>query len=373
MLNNLHPTILKSLEELKISKLTSIQEQSIPEILAGKNVVGLSETGSGKTLAFIIPTITKVIGLPKKEIKLLILTPTKELCSQIHLVVKKMTKHNQLLSLKIIGGENPTEQVRNINKGIQILVATPGRLQDLVLKNAIDLSSVDTVVLDEADVMMDMGYHPQIKVIIEACQNRKQTLLFSATMSDEAKILVDEFISNHHIIDVNANRPKDVIEEYFCDIKADLKIPFLKFLIKAEKIRAGLIFSNTKEGAKRIFEKLKEGKYKVELIEGEMSTHARKKALDRLKRKEVQFLVATDVASRGIDIPHITHIINFEVPLNKDSYIHRIGRTARHDKSGKAYTLCQLSHDEHDILRIKEEINLKKFKDFDYNMKVSKK
>lgn len=372
MINNFHESIQKSLEELKITKLTPIQEQSIPKIMEGINLVGLSETGSGKTLAFLIPTITKLIGLPKKDIKLLILTPTKELCSQIHGVVKKLSKHNQLLSLKILGGDNPQEQIRNVNKGVHILVATPGRLQDHVLKEAIDLSAVDIVVLDEADVMMDMGYHPQITDIVKACNNRKQTLLFSATMSEEAKTLVDEFLGEHIVIDINANQPKDAIEEYFCDIRSDLKIPFLKFLIKTEKIRAGLIFSNTKEGAKKIFEKLKEGHYKVELIEGEMSTHARKKALDRLKRKEVQFLVATDVASRGIDIPHITHIINFEVPLNKDSYIHRIGRTARHEKSGKAFTLCQLDRDEKDILRIKEEINLKKFKDFDYNMKIAK-
>lgn len=373
MINNFHESINKSLEELGIKKLTPIQEQSIPQIFEGKNLVGLSETGSGKTLAFLIPTISKLIGLPKKDIKLLILTPTKELCSQIHTVVKKLCKHNHLLSLKILGGDNPHEQIRSVNKGIHILVATPGRLQDHVLKEAIDLSPIDIVVLDEADVMMDMGYHTQITDIVNACTNRKQTLLFSATMNEEAKVLVDEFLGEHEIIDINANQPKNSIEEYFCDIRNELKVPFLKYLIKSEKIRAGLIFSNTKEGARKIFDKLKESHYKVELIEGEMSTHARKKALDRLKRKEVQFLVATDVASRGIDIPHITHIINFEVPLNKDSYIHRIGRTARHENSGKAFTLCQLDRDEKDILRIKEEINLKKFKDFDYNMKISKK
>lgn len=373
MIKDLHESIQKSLEELKITKLTPIQTESIPLILEGKNLVGLSETGSGKTLAFLIPSITKVIGHPKKDIKLLILTPTKELCSQIHLVVKKLSKYNNLLSFKILGGDNPQEQIRNVNKGIHILVATPGRLQDHVLKDSIDLSNIDIVVLDEADVMMDMGYHPQITDIVNACKNRNQTLLFSATMSNEAKTLVDEFLGEHEIIDINANQPKKVIEEFFCDIRSDLKLPFLKFLIKTEKIRAGLIFSNTKEGAKKLFDQLKEGKYKVELIEGEMSTHARKKALDRLKRKEVQFLIATDVASRGIDIPHITHIINYEVPLNKDSYIHRIGRTARHEKSGKAFTLCQLNEDERDILRIKEEINLKKYKDFDYSMKIKRK
>lgn len=272
--------------------------------------------------------------------------------------------------MKIIGGDNYNEQIRDLNKGIHILVATPGRLQDHILKESIDLKHLDFVVLDEADVMMDMGYHPQIKIILDACPNRKQTLLFSATMSEDAKFLVDDFLGEHQIIDMNANRPKESIQEFFCSIKKEIRVPFLKFLIKQEKIRAGLIFCNTKEGAKKLYNELKESKYKVEMIEGEMSTHSRKKALDKLKRKEVQFLIATDVASRGIDIPHITHVINFEVPLNRDSYIHRIGRTARHDKTGMAFTLCDLNTDQRDILRITEEITQKKYKEFDYNMKI---
>lgn len=370
---NFHESISKSLAELKITQLTPIQEKAIPEILAGKNVVGLSETGSGKTLAFLIPTITQTIGLPKKNIKLLILTPTKELCTQIHSIVKKLCKHNSLLSYSVLGGENFNEQTRDINKGIHIIVATPGRLQDHVQKKTIDFSAIDTVVLDEADVMMDMGYHPQIKVILDACQSRKQTLLFSATMSDEANLLIKEFLGEHITIEINSNKPKEAIYEIFCPIKESLKIPFLKFLIKHEKIRAGLFFSNTKEGAKRLYIALQDAKYKVALIEGEMSTHQRKKSLDQLRRKEIQFLIATDVASRGIDIPHVTHIINYEVPLNKDSYIHRIGRTARHDGTGMAITLCDLDKDEHNILRIKEEINVKKYKEFDYNLQIKKK
>jgi ATP-dependent RNA helicase DeaD len=373
MLNSFHESILKSLTELKIDKFTEIQTIAIPKALENKNVIGLSETGSGKTLAFVIPLIQKTIGKSKKNIHVLILTPTKELCAQVHAVVKKLSKYNSLLSLKIIGGDNINEQIRSINKGQHIVLATPGRLSDLITKNAIDLRHVDIVVLDEADIMMDMGYLPQIELIIDACENRTQTLVFSATMNDEAKIVIDRFLPENELININSNKPKEVITEIFCPIKPELKIPFLKYLIKKEKIRAGLIFCNTKEGARFLFESMFSAKYKVALIQGDMSTHQRKISLDKLRRKEIQFLIATDVASRGIDIPHITHIINFEVPLNKDSYIHRIGRSARFEGSGQAFTLFNLETDEKDILRIKESIDVRKYPDFDYNLKIKKK
>jgi superfamily II DNA/RNA helicase len=188
ILLKLDPSVKKTLiEDEKITSFTPIQELTIPSILDGKSVVGLSETGSGKTLAFLVPTISQLIGTPKKNIKLLILTATKELALQILTVVKKCTRHNTLLSELIIGGDNINEQIRSINKGVQIIVATPGRLQEIIFKEGINLSEVDTIIFDEADVMMDMGYFPQLEVIYNECTNIKKALMFSATMSEEAQ------------------------------------------------------------------------------------------------------------------------------------------------------------------------------------------
>lgn len=373
MFDQLHESLIKSLTESKITKPTEIQTQAIPIILENKNVIGLSETGSGKTLAYLLPTIQKTIGKPKKNISVLIVTPTKELCAQVLKEVKKLTRHNQLLSTIIIGGENAIEQVRTLNKGQHIVVAGPGRLVDHIIKENIDLSAVDTVILDEVDIMMDMGFYPQLEIILTNIPESAQKLMFSATLNEDATKLVQTFVTDFEKIEINANQAKSSIEEIFTPIKKELRVPFLKFLIKTEKIRSALIFSNTKDGARFLFEQLNASKYKVALLEGEMSTHQRKISLDKFKRKEVQFLIATDVASRGIDIPHVTHVINFEVPLNLDSYIHRIGRTARHEKDGKAFTFCDLENDEKNILRIKDEISVKKYKEFDYNLKLKKK
>jgi ATP-dependent RNA helicase RhlE len=374
ILLKLDPSVKKTLiEDEKITSFTPIQELTIPSILDGKSVVGLSETGSGKTLAFLVPTISQLIGTPKKNIKLLILTATKELALQILTVVKKCTRHNTLLSELIIGGDNINEQIRSINKGVQIIVATPGRLQEIIFKEGINLSEVDTIIFDEADVMMDMGYFPQLEVIYNECTNIKKALMFSATMSEEAQKLSENFINNPLIIRLNENQSKKSIEELFCPIDQKLKIPFLKFLFKEEKIKSGLVFCNTKEGARSLYEELLKAEYKVALIEGEMSTHQRKKALDLLRNKSIRILIATDVASRGIDITHLTHVINFEVPLNKDSYIHRIGRTARYEGIGKAITLYRPTNDEKNLERIIDSVRPHKYKNFKYDIIIKKK
>jgi superfamily II DNA/RNA helicase len=361
---NFHESLIKSLNDIKIQKLTAIQEIGIPPILEGKNAVILAETGSGKTFTFLIPSIQKIIGMPKKDILLLIITPTKELCQQTYKSIKLLTRYNGLLTQIIIGGENFNEQVREINKGQQILISTPGRLVEHLKKGTINLFKVETVILDEADLMMDMGYRPQIESIFVHLNNIKQTLLFSATMSEEANELVQDFIKDPTLVTLNENSPKKAILELFCPIDNKSKIPFLKFLIKKENIKAAIIFSNTKEGAKIIFNELNKSKYKSALIEGDMSTIERKRSVEKIKRKDIQFLVATDVASRGIDIPHISHVINFEVPLNRDSYIHRIGRTARNDKTGCALTLIPNNMSEESINKFSENFKIKNYKEF---------
>lgn len=368
--------VQKAIDEMKISTLTPIQEMSIPKILEGKNLIALSETGSGKTLAYMLPLISNLIGKPKRPIKVLVITPTKELSEQILSVAKKAARFTNLISTSLYGGKSFSEQEREYKNGYHLLVACPGRLKDHLEKNTIDLSEVECVVLDEADQLMDMGFYPHLKVALEAATNRKQTLLFSATMDEEVKKLTEEFLSDAEVLEFKANKTKSVIIENFCPISEELKYPFIRFLFKHFKIQSGVIFSNTKEEARILFGLLEADKYKVAILEGGMTTHQRKKSLNLLKEKKIKFLVATDVASRGLDIPHVGHVINLSPPQVFESYIHRAGRTARHDNAGMSITLYTKDQ-EHKLSELQRHLNIKasplKIKEFNYNLKLDKK
>ena len=358
------PAIKKALSEQKITTFTEVQKLSIPLIMNGDNLIAASETGSGKTLAFILPLIEKIQGTPKRPIKVLVISPTKELSEQTLKVAKSIARHTNILSMSIYGGKSFTEQVRDIKKGFHLIVACPGRLQDHILKETIDLSDVEYLVLDEADQLMDLGFLPQIEKIMDACSNRKQTLLFSATINDEVKILIKEYLGKGKILKLNELKAKAIINELFCPIQTKFKYPFLRFLIKHKKIKSSLIFTNTKEEARTLSTLLKADNYPVAVLEGDMSSHQRQKAITALKSLSSRFLIATDVASRGIDIPHLTHVINYSIPLNLESYIHRVGRTARFENNGEAITL----YDQAETTRLHEllskEIEPTLFKDF---------
>lgn len=369
------PPIEKALkEDLKISSFTAIQSRCMPIIQEGKNLIGISETGSGKTLCFVLPLLDKIVGLPKRPIRLLIVTPTKELSEQILTVVKKVARHTTLISMSLYGGKSFSEQTQDLKNGVQILVACPGRLKDHIEKGTIDLTGIDYLVLDEADQLMDMGFLPAITETIKACHNRKQTLLFSATMSDEIQELIKEFLPVSELVQLQNTKPKEVIVESFCPISPELKYPFLRFLLKYKKIKSCLIFTRTKEEANSLGKALVQDAYDAVTLQGDMTTHQRKKALDALKQKKAVILVGTDVVARGIDIPHVTHIINFNPPESFESYVHRIGRTARHDKEGEAITLY--TPDEiPQLTKIMGEKSWspKKIKEFNYQLKIDKK
>lgn len=372
--------IQKSLKEMKISSFTPIQKKSMPVILDGKNLIALSETGSGKTLAFVLPLVSKLIESSKRPTKVLIITPTKELSEQILAVIKTTARFTNVLCMSLYGGKSHSEQVRDLKNGVHLIVACPGRLKDHIEKGTIDLSGIETVVLDEADQLMDMGFLPHVTEAMEATKERSQTLLFSATMSEEVKGLTEKFLTDALVIEHEANKPKAVIEEIFCPITRELRYPFLRFLLKHHKIRACLIFTKTKEEARALSSFLADDKYKVAVLEGDMTTHQRKKSLTALKEKTINILVATDIASRGLDIPHVTHIINFNPPLESDSYVHRLGRTARHDKGGMAITVYlkeALDSEEEDLTyllkTLGKELKPSKYKDFNYALKQDKK
>lgn len=367
--------IQKALTEMKIQTLTPIQEQAIPVIMEGKDLIALSETGSGKTLAFTLPLVASLIGVPKRPTKVLIITPTKELSEQILGVAKKCARFTTIISTSIYGGNSFSEQERELKNGVHLIVACPGRLKDHIEKNTIDLSGIETVVLDEADQLMDMGFLPHLRVALEATKDRKQTLLFSATMSEEVKLLTEEFLTAATLVEFQANKAKAIVTEAFCPITDELRYPFIRFLLKHHKIKACLIFTRTKEEARSLNALLAEDKYKSAVLEGDMTTHQRKKALGGLKEKTINIMVATDIAARGLDIPHVTHIINLNPPLNAESYIHRLGRTARHDKGGMAITIY-MPEEKEKIERILEDqgktLKITKFKEFNYQLRIEK-
>lgn len=360
-------------EDLKIKSFTKIQSECIPLIMDGKNVIGISETGSGKTLSFVLPLIDKIVGLPKRPTKVLIITPTKELSEQILSVVKKVGRHTTLISMSLYGGKSFNEQMLDLKKGVHVIVACPGRLKDHIEKETIDLSGIDYLVLDEADQLMDMGFLPALTEAIKACVNRKQTLLFSATLAPEVRELIKDFLPVAELVQLKDTSPKETISETFCPISPELKYPFLRFLLKHKKIKSCLIFTRTKEEAQGLGSALAADKYEAVTLQGDMTTHQRKKALDALKLKKAVILVATDVASRGIDIPHVTHVINYNPPESLESYVHRVGRTARHEKSGEAITLFT-PDEEFQLSKIMKDRSWSpsKIKEFNYQLKLEK-
>lgn len=365
-----------ALAEMKITNWTKIQELAMPTILEGRDLIALSETGSGKTLAYLLPLINSLIGKSKRPTKVLIITPTKELAEQILSVAKKLARHTTLISTTIYGGKSQSEQARELKNGVHLVVACPGRLADHIEKNTIDLSGVETVVLDEADQLMDMGFLPHLKVAMDATANRKQTLLFSATMNEDVKAVADEFLNDPAIVEHKANQAKEAITEIFCPITRELRYSFLRFLLKEHKIKSCILFTQTKEEAREVGAALIEDKYKAAVLEGDMTTHQRKKSLMGLKEKTINILVATDIASRGLDIPHVSHVINFNPPLETENYVHRIGRTARHESAGIAISLY-LPDEKEDmeliLERLGKKLQPKKYKEFNYALKINKK
>lgn len=332
-------SIQKAIIEQNYQSPTPIQSAVIPHALEGKDLIALAETGSGKTLSYLLPAIEKTIGKNRKSPSILVLVPTKELADQVHENFKKMAKHTNLLSTQIYGGKSINPQIQKLKKGIHCIIATPGRLTDHINRSTIDLSKIEHFIIDEADQMLDLGFYDRLTKIFEQLPKEKKTWLFSATMSDKIKNITEAHLVNPTIIELTDQKPKKSIEHTLVEINDELKYPFLKFLIKKEKIKSALIFVNTKEKAKLIGERLIFDKYKAYYLMGDMSKHARKKALDGLKSGEFRFLVATDVAGRGLDITNLTHVINFELPDIADQYVHRLGRSARFDRTGKAISL----------------------------------
>lgn len=347
---HLAPELLKAVTNLGYATPTPIQSQAIPLILEGSDLLAGAQTGTGKTAGFVLPLLHHLLKSPSKSIvRALILTPTRELASQVEESVRNLGKYTSLKSTVIFGGVSDKPQISNLRKGIDIVVATPGRLLDLINQKAIQLNQLEILVLDEADRMLDMGFIHDIRRIIKFLPKQRQTLLFSATFSEEIKKIAREFLHEPKIVQAtNSNSAAEGISHIVHPVDKKRKGALLSFLIQSKGLKQVLVFARTKHGANRLSMQLTNDGIISSAIHGNKSQGARTKALDDFKSGKVQALVATDIAARGIDIEQLPHVINFELPQVPEDYVHRIGRTGRAGNKGEAISLVCI--DEHKLL-----------------------
>jgi ATP-dependent RNA helicase RhlE len=347
--------LLKAIEDYGYEVATPIQERAIPSILLRKDVLGCAQTGTGKTGAFALPLIQSILDKEDGNIKILIITPTRELAIQIRDNFRIYGKYTKIKAAVVLGGVHQNHQIEVLKKGVDVLIATPGRLLDLINQRYIKLNNVQTVVLDEADTMLDMGFINDIKKIFEKMNHDKQVLLFSATMPDAIKKLADQFLKNPININVSpVSSTVDKIEQRLYYVDKSNKINLLLSILKKEDIKSALIFTRTKHGANKLAELLRKNSHDTEVIHGNKSQSARVNALANFKSGKTKIMVATDIAARGIDISELSHVINYEIPNPAETYVHRIGRTARAGLSGVAISLSDIDEKAHiqDIQRL---------------------
>ncbi len=352
--------ILKAITETGYTKPTPIQAKAIPLVLRGDDVLAAAQTGTGKTAGFTLPLLERMVqqqttskshrGQPKRHIRALILTPTRELAAQIGENVEMYSKYLPYKSTVIFGGVNINRQINVLKNGIDILIATPGRLLDLASQRVVDLSKVEILVLDEADRMLDMGFIHDIKKVVRLVPKQRQTLLFSATFSKEIKALASGFQHNPSLVEVaTQNKTADRIAQLVHPVDKSKKRDLLSKLIKEGGWKQVLVFTRTKHGANKLCEYLEQQGIHSSAIHGNKSQGARTKALANFKENKIRVLVATDIAARGIDIDMLPHVVNFELPNVPEDYVHRIGRTGRAGREGEALSLVCV--DENDYLR----------------------
>ena len=343
---SLSKSIQRAVFEEGYTSPTPIQEKAIPFILAGKDLVGCAQTGTGKTAAFAIPIIHnlhRMIGSSKKvkEIRCLVVTPTRELAVQIGESFDTYGKYTNIRQLTVFGGVSQVPQVDQLKKGVDVLIATPGRLLDLHKQGFIDFDSLHYLVLDESDLMLDMGFINDVRKIVKLVPTNRQTLLFSATMPMSIRELADTFLNKPEYVSVTpVSSTAEIIEQQIYFVDKENKRGLLYHLIRNENLSNVLVFVRTKHGADNVVKALKKHGVNSEAIHGDKSQTARQRVLDNFKNKEISVLVATDIAARGIDIESLPYVINFDLPNIPETYVHRIGRTGRAGNGGISISFC---------------------------------
>jgi ATP-dependent RNA helicase RhlE len=366
---NLHPSIMKGVHELGYTELTPIQEQAIPVVMQCKDIVGLAQTGTGKTAAYVLPILDRLLKSPRKQIGAAIITPTRELAEQINKAINSMGKYTGIRSIAVYGGTNVEAQVRELNKSVEIVVACPGRLLDHLWRGSIDLSNVEILVLDEADRMLDMGFLPDIKKILQCMLQQRQTLMFSATMPEDIRKLANNILKNPVTVQIGQTAPATTVSHSLYPVKQHLKTELLMELLYGLQSQSVLVFTRTKHATERVAKTLKSAGFRVASLQGDLTQNRRQAALDGFRSGTIKILVATDIAARGIDVLSISHVINYDMPATTDDYIHRIGRTGRVNNSGNAFTF--ITDSDADMVKSIEKILKKKIErhtvgNFDY-------
>ncbi len=340
---NIIPQILKAVNEAGYTSATEIQHQAIPHILRKEDVIGCAQTGTGKTASFAIPILQLLQENPstQRSIRTLVLTPTRELAIQISDNFKSYGKYLPMKHLAIFGGVPQGKQVDALNKGIDILIATPGRLLDLISQGCINLSKIEILVLDEADRMLDMGFVNDVKKILTKVPAKRQTLFFSATMPTEIRKFSQTILNNPKEISVTpVSSTAQTVQQSVYFVEKTEKLELLVSILEDKSIERSLVFARTKHGADKLVKQLTKTGIYAAAIHGNKSQNARQKALSDFKTSKIRVLIATDIAARGIDIDELPHVVNYELPNVPETYVHRIGRTGRAGSAGVAVSFC---------------------------------
>jgi len=367
---DLHKDIISAIAHNGFEVPTPIQAKAIPSILTGRDFLGLAQTGTGKTAAFVLPIIHRLMNGRRRCIRALVLAPTRELAAQINEAVRNFSRGTGLRSAVIYGGVGMSPQTEALKRGVDIVVACPGRLIDHISQKNAEFSRLETLVIDEADRMFDMGFLPDIRRITKHLPQKRQTLLFSATMPDDIRRLADDMLHDAVMVQIGHTKPTETVSHVLYPVEHHLKAALLRELLAATDTESVLVFTRTKHRAERVARQLSHAGFRATSLQGDLSQSRREKAIEGFRRGSYQILVATDIAARGIDISVISHVINFDMPDTADAYTHRIGRTGRAEKTGDAFTF--VTRDDAVMVRTIEQILGKKLvrktlPGFDYN------
>ena len=353
-----HPHVAAGVTAARYITPTPIQEQAIPLVMQGHDIVGLAQTGTGKTAAFVLPILHRLMQGGRRQVRALVIAPTRELAEQIHEAIGTLGRRTGLKSVTIYGGVGFNPQVDKLKRGVEIVVACPGRLLDHINQGTVDLSHLEVLVLDEADRMCDMGFMPDIRKIIKHVPAKRQTLLFSATMPDDILHLAHEVLKAPVTVQVDTAGPASSVSHMLYPVAQHLKTALLLELLRHTDTESVLIFTRTKHRAKRLGEQLGKAAYRAASLQGNLSQAQRQAVMNGFRNGTFQILVATDIAARGIDVTQISHVINYDMPDSADAYTHRIGRTGRNTKTGDAFTFIT-SEDEEMVRSIERVLRAK--------------
>ena len=366
---NLDPRIEAGIQAMGFKQPTPIQQEAIPHAIEGHDVLGLAQTGTGKTAAFLLPVLQRLTRGPLKKVRVLIVAPTRELADQIYQQSVDLSRKTKIKSVAIYGGVGKKPQIDALKSGVEIVVACPGRLLDLHNDKLIDLSQVEVLILDEADRMFDMGFLPDIRRIIKRLPEKRQNLLFSATMPDDIRDLADETLIDPVTVKIGMIAPASTVSHALYPTTKKLKNKMIQALLPQIRFARMLVFTRTKYKARNLARDLGKKGYNVTALQGNMSQNQRVKAMEGFRKGKYDILIATDIAARGIDVSDITHVINFDMPDTVDAYTHRIGRTGRAKQTGEAFTFAT-AEDLPMIRKIErllgEPIELRTIPEFDY-------